>query len=241
MNEIHIMEHILYHGDCFNLIPNLSGTINHIITDPPYSKKTHNGHRVDSKDNFNRKDINYTFLTEVECRLLCNIFHSICDGWIVWMTDHTLVPFIIDEFNTIGRYVFAPLPYYAPGSTCRLSGDGPCSWTIWIVVSRTKRQRNWRTLPGGYINKPGWKLTKDFIGGKPIQLMEEIIRDYSNPGEFVLDPFMGSGTTGGACLNTGRKFIGIEKDKNNFDQAVEKIKNINSQFGYKNPNARGLF
>jgi DNA modification methylase len=47
---------------------------------------------------------------------------------------------------------------------------------------------------------------------KPVALMEYLIKTYSNPGELVLDNCMGSGTTGVACMNTGRRFIGIEKD-----------------------------
>jgi len=48
---------------------------------------------------------------------------------------------------------------------------------------------------------------------KPVALMEYLIRTYTNEGETVLDNTMGSGTTGVACINTGRKFIGIEKDE----------------------------
>lgn len=47
---------------------------------------------------------------------------------------------------------------------------------------------------------------------KPVALMEYLIRTYTNPGELVLDNTMGSGTTGVACMNTGRRFIGIERD-----------------------------
>lgn len=47
---------------------------------------------------------------------------------------------------------------------------------------------------------------------KPVALCEYLIRTYSNPGDLVLDNCMGSGTTGVACLNTGRRFIGIESD-----------------------------
>jgi DNA modification methylase len=48
---------------------------------------------------------------------------------------------------------------------------------------------------------------------KPVQLMELFVRSSSNEGEIVLDPFMGSGTTGMACLQLNRKFIGIEKEQ----------------------------
>ena len=58
---------------------------------------------------------------------------------------------------------------------------------------------------------------------KPVALMEYLIRTYTNEGEAVLDNCMGSGTTGIACLNTGRKFIGIEKDDKYFEIAEHRI------------------
>lgn len=59
---------------------------------------------------------------------------------------------------------------------------------------------------------------------KPVALMEYLIRTYTNEGETVLDNCMGSGTTGVACANTGRKFIGIEKDDKYFQIASERIR-----------------
>jgi DNA modification methylase len=58
---------------------------------------------------------------------------------------------------------------------------------------------------------------------KPVALMEYLIRTYTNEGEIVLDFTMGSGTTGVACVNTGRKFIGIELDQGYFDIATQRI------------------
>jgi len=58
---------------------------------------------------------------------------------------------------------------------------------------------------------------------KPVALMEYLIKTYTNPGDTVLDNCMGSGTTGVACVNTGRKFIGIELDTGYFRIAVERI------------------
>lgn len=58
---------------------------------------------------------------------------------------------------------------------------------------------------------------------KPVALMEYLIRTYTNPGETVLDNTMGSGTTGVACMNTGRKFIGIERDEAYFAIAKKRI------------------
>jgi site-specific DNA-methyltransferase (adenine-specific) len=58
---------------------------------------------------------------------------------------------------------------------------------------------------------------------KPVALMEYLIKTYTDEGEAVLDFCMGSGTTGVACKNLGRGFIGIEKDKGYFDIASERI------------------
>lgn len=59
---------------------------------------------------------------------------------------------------------------------------------------------------------------------KPVELLEYLIKTYSNEGETVLDNCMGSGSTGVACQNTGRKFIGIELDKKHFDISCNRMK-----------------
>ena len=61
---------------------------------------------------------------------------------------------------------------------------------------------------------------------KPVALMEYLIKTYTQEGETVLDFTMGSGTTGVACTNTNRKFIGIERDDKYFDISVKRIKRI---------------
>jgi len=60
---------------------------------------------------------------------------------------------------------------------------------------------------------------------KPVALMEYLIKTYTNEGETVLDFTMGSGTTGVACLNTNRSFIGIEKNLSYFNLATDRIRN----------------
>ena len=60
---------------------------------------------------------------------------------------------------------------------------------------------------------------------KPVALLEYLIKTYTNEGDLVLDNCMGSGSTGVACLNTNRKFIGIEKDFNYFEIAKSRIEN----------------
>ncbi len=65
---------------------------------------------------------------------------------------------------------------------------------------------------------------------KPVALMEYLIRTYTNEGEIVLDNCIGSGTTAIACMNTGRKYIGFEKDPEYFQIAKKRIENNNNLF-----------
>tara|TARA_R100000081_G_scaffold33617_1_gene15431 strand:- start:221 stop:601 length:381 start_codon:yes stop_codon:yes gene_type:complete len=60
---------------------------------------------------------------------------------------------------------------------------------------------------------------------KPVRLMEYLIKTYTNEGDTVLDNTMGSGTTGVACMNIGRNFIGIESDQKYFETARTRINN----------------
>ena len=64
---------------------------------------------------------------------------------------------------------------------------------------------------------------------KPVALMEYLIRTYTNPGETVLDFTMGSGTTGAAAANTGRRFIGIERDPDYFTAASARIRTAQAE------------
>ena len=76
-----------------------------------------------------------------------------------------------------------------------------------------------------------WKFKRDILTSnlhptqKPLALMMELIKTFSNECDVVLDNCMGSGTTGVACKKLNRDFIGIEKEKEYFDIAVKRIEN----------------
>lgn len=82
-----------------------------------------------------------------------------------------------------------------------------------------------------YGNYPSNVLRFDVDGGKnrvhpsqkPVALLEYLIRTYTRPGETVLDNCMGSGSTGVACVHTGRRFIGMEQDEQYFAVAERRI------------------
>lgn len=93
---------------------------------------------------------------------------------------------------------------------------------------RPNRTEKIKTFTTEYINYPSTTLYFDKDKGlhptqKPIALMEYLIKTYTNENETVLDFTMGSGTTGVACKNTNREFVGIEKDDKYFEIAKNRI------------------
>lgn len=202
-----------------------------MVTDPPYSARTHVGHDEQSqrrRDGAAAKTLGYGALSEHDARALARLLHEHCPGWIVWLTDSELAHVCRKAFDDLGRTTFAPVPYHHPGRSVRLAGDGPSSWTDWIIVARTKAQNRWGTLRGGYVANQGWD-DKERMGGKPTRLMRLMVGDYSRRDDVVCDPFMGSGTTGVACMLEGRDFIGIEIDPDAFDIACRRIEQAQRQ------------
>lgn len=90
---------------------------------------------------------------------------------------------------------------------------------LWKGRARTINDPSSKQLLRGGIDKATGHPTE-----KPVHLMAEYVRNSSSRGELVLDPFMGSGTTGVACANLGRRFIGIEIHEPFFDMACERIR-----------------
>ena len=101
-----------------------------------------------------------------------------------------------------------------------------CPCNRFFAVYGTKRN------PKSIINvdstaKECNNLNRDHPTQKPVDLLEYLIKTYTNENELVLDNVMGSGSTGVACINTNRRFIGIEKDANYFYIAKKRIEKTN--------------
>ena len=97
-----------------------------------------------------------------------------------------------------------------------------------LTDNRTKKVNEYRDTGFRYPTQV-WKFKRDCLTSnlhptqKPVKLLEELIKTFSNEGDVVLDNCMGSGSTGIACINTNRDFIGIELDKKYFDIARERL------------------
>lgn len=197
-----------------------------LITDCPYSAKTQGGHDVGVVD-LDRRSLSYPPWTPDDVRRFVEAWHPRVKGWIVSVTDDQLAPAWSAALEAAGRYCFAWLPYVAPGSRVRLLGDGPSAWTCWIVVARprTREMAKWGTLPGAYLLPPGQAHSMPVVGGKPIWLGAALVRDYSRPGDLIVDPCCGAGTFGVAAIREGRRAIMGDLTREHADLAARWIAN----------------
>ena len=212
----------LLHGDCIDLLPKIpDGSINSIIADPPYFLgMTHNGQRGTFNDLAICKPFYEKLFTEYK-RILKP------DGCLYFFCDWRSYAF------------YYPIMYGILGVKNMLVWDkkaGPGNFYTYqheLVIFTTKR--NSFNVKGTYSvisNVQSFCSGAKKINGeklhptqKPIALIEKFILHSTNEGDTVLDTFMGSGTTGVACVNTGRRFIGIELDDKYFGIAKTRLKN----------------
>lgn len=227
-----------------------------LIFDAPFSAKTHAGHRTGLPENGNamryvnkrtnqralaryaariaagaiepRRDLNYEAFDENKIAAFCSVWLPHCTGWIVSITDDELAPIWKAEFERAGLYAFAGVPLVETGGRVRLSGDGPSSWTCWIIVARPRRDpyRKWGTLPGAYVQP---YERKTVVGGKPFRSMCAIVSDYTKRGDLIVDPFCGGGTTLAAAKQLGRRSIGIDSNELHARMSAKRVAKTREQ------------
>lgn len=183
-----------------------------------------------------RRDIDYAHWTPEDAERFAELWVPRVNGWQVSITDDPLAPHWVRAFDAAGLYAFAPLPLVETGSRIRMAGDGPSNWTCWIVVARprTREFASWGTLPGAYIQPAERDVNSRggpdrIVGGKPLKSMLAIVRDYSRPGDLIVDPCCGGGTTLLAAKMQGRRSIGIEQDRGRAELAAKRLRKAKHQ------------
>lgn len=209
-----------------------------LITDPPYSQLTHAGMLVNegrvmhdrsrTEREWTRTGVVYAAWTAEDVQTFVTYWAPRVRGWIVVVTDDVLAPAFRAAFESAGRYAFPALPFVEIGKQPRLGGDGPASWTCWISVARPRHRRfqSWGSLPGGYVppvSLNGTRGDRVIKGGKPLWLMQALVRDYSRPGDLICDPCAGGATTLLAAAIEGRRAIGAEMDPNTYALAQKRL------------------
>jgi len=197
----------LYLGDCLEVMKGFPDkSVDAVITDPPYGVNVEYGCFEDTKENLSA--LITQFMPE-----------------ITRLSERSLI-----TCGNGNQYLY-PQPdwtlcWHIP------AGNGYNKWgfTTWqpiLAYGKSYRPKG-RAYPDSFVMSP----TSDKNGHpcpKPDKLMRAIIERYTNEGDTILDPFMGSGTTGVACVQTGRNFIGIEISEEYFRIAEKRIADAQMQ------------
>ena len=216
----------LYLGDCREILPTLQG-VRHIITDPPYEDELHNAmgsiRRNDGRQMV--QDLGFEGINASREDVAAALVKA-AEGWLIVFTLAEGVRAWRDPIQAAGGKWDTTLAWIKPDASPRFNGQGAargfeCAVTAWCG----KGYRSWNAggKRGIYTHCVNVGRQGEHPTEKPLSLMAELLRDYTNPGELICDPFCGSGTTGVAAVKSGCRFVGIERDHKWFDQSRRRI------------------
>lgn len=220
---------MLYLGDCLEVMGGLE-PVDHIVCDPPYEASLH---AAKSDPSNLRKDggpelqaIDFDAIDPIRAQFV-EASEALCQGWfIAFCTVEGARPWA-DRINIGPMKYKRACVWVKPDSTPQLNGQGPAQGAeIFVTAWAGKGHAKWNA--GGKRGVYTFNVNNDERTGKhptekPRRLMSALVADFTNPGQTILDPFMGSGTTGVAAVMAGRKFIGIEKNPAYFELACERL------------------
>ena len=200
----------LYLGDCLEVMPAL-GKVDAVVTDPPYGINE-NSKKVASRGKLAAPKDYGEFLWDAKppSKELINLVLNTAEWHVIFGGNYFELPptscwLIWDKQN--GENDFAD---------CEMA---------WTNLNKAVRRIYWRW--NGMIRKGD--DVREHPTQKPVGVIQWCINHLPDDCETILDPFMGSGTTGVACVKLGRKFIGIEIDEKYFDIACKRIEEAYKQ------------
>lgn len=229
----HIGRATLHLGDCLEVMAGIEAA-DHVISDPPYENELHAAigriRRNDGREMIS--DLGFEGVNADRAAIARECVR-ISQGWCILFTLAEGVRAWRDELQACGAKYDTCLAWVKPDSTPRMNGQGAargfeCAVTAWCASG----YRSWngggkRGVYTHLVNnaeRTGLHPTE-----KPRRLMAELVADFTQPGQVILDPFMGSGTTGIAAVQAGRAFIGIERDTAHFELSCRRIEDAQRQ------------
>jgi len=225
--KVVIGDAVLYRANCMDVLPTLP-KVDAVITDPPYGERTHAGARSGGNGHSDPESgkailIDFQSLPDDEFLPLCIALVEKTSRWVL-MTCEWRHAAQLEAHELLVRLGVWIKRNGAP----QFTGDRP--GTGWEAVACLHRPGKKRWNGGGH--HAVWDIPKvdgDHPTGKPIALLIKWVNQFTDIGETILDPFMGSGTTGVAAIQLGRKFIGIEREPKYFDIACRRIEQAAAQ------------
>lgn len=212
---VQIGDATLYLGDCLEILPTLPRA-GAVVTDPPYGISYVSAWRKHRPTEMLRNDDR----APVESVQL--MADRLADGGALYLATRYDVAAQWNEAVIASRLAMKTPIFW--DKTNHTSGDleGDYGGQVEIFIFAHKGRHRLRKRQGNL-----WRFPRDPAGvhptPKPVSLLERMVACSTDQGSLVIDPFMGSGSTGVACMNLGRKFIGIEIEPKYFDISCERI------------------
>lgn len=225
----------LSNDDCYVSLSSLGdASVDHVITDPPYSSHVHGavGGEMRNDGGRQRDVLGFDHITNQERCILAQQFARVCRRWtLVFCDDRGIGPWI-DALEGSGLDIVRVGVWVKTDAMPQMSGDRPAAGCEWVVIAHPPGRKKWngggsRAVWTGLTEDPG--STRVHPTQKPLWLMEALIRLFTDRDELVLDAFAGSGSTGVACLRTGRRFEGFETDPKFHQIAQKRLENTHEQ------------
>lgn len=221
----------LWHGDCLSVLPML-GAVDHVITDPPYSRdlylsfRTNKGARGSDRG---YATANHLALANERIGAVEDIYAGVAPEFMR-LARRWIIVFHDAESGHLWRSEFGDL-YVRSGVWVKInpvpqiSGDRPAQGFESMTIAHAPGAKRWngggRPAVWRYASSNGKSHGRpDHPCPKPLDLMSDLIEDFTDPGDTILDPFCGSGTTLVAARKLGRKAIGIEISEEYAETAV---------------------
>lgn len=230
IREVNIGDATLYCGNCFDVVGALL-TVDHVICDPPYESLHHKAKNEGRAKGL--QSLDFEAIDEIR-EAFVEDFAPKCKKWFVAFCTPEGVARWADVINPSKalRYKRACV-WIKPNAAPQFNGQGPgMGAEMFVTAWAGSGVSAWNA--GGKLG-----VYTHCVGGptrdgrhpteKPVPLMSEIVADFTKPGETILDPFAGSGSTGVAAIAQGRKFIGIERNPKYFEIMCERIANAWAQ------------
>jgi site-specific DNA-methyltransferase (adenine-specific) len=218
-------------GDCLEILADLA--VDHVISDPPYEDELHNAmgriRRTDGQEM--ATDLGFVGVNARRPQIAEAVVRASA-GWVILFTLAEGVRAWRDDLQAAGAKWDTTLAWIKPDASPRFNGQGAArgfenAITCWAGTGY--RRWNGGGKRGIYTHRVNTGRQGEHPTEKPLPLMREIVADFTLPGQTILDPFMGSGTTGVACAMLGRAFVGIEQDGRWFDLACRRIEEAHRQ------------
>lgn len=221
----------LYLGDSLGILPALA--VDHVIGDPPYEDELHKAmgriQRTDGREMV--QDLGFDGVNAGRADIAAAAVAASA-GWVILFTLAEGVRAWRDDLQAAGAKWDTTCFWIKPDASPRFNGQGPARGAECFVTSWAgKGHRRWNAggKRGVYTHCVNTGRQGEHPTEKPVPLMMDLVQDFTQPGQVICDPFLGSGTTGVACVALGRRFIGIEQNERWFDLACRRIEEAYKQ------------